>query len=161
MVGDPYHQYLPATIELMRRTFSSVGLPDTVVSDNASTFTSEEFAEFLRLNGVRHVRSLPYHPASNGLVERAILTFKEGMRHQKSGTLNTRLSRFLLCYRITPHSSTGTSPSELMWGRKLRSTLDLLVPDVNRKVQQHQDHQKQLYDSRSRARQVNYGPGPR
>ena len=56
-----------ATIELMRRMFSSVGLPDTVVSDNASTFTSEEFAEFLRLTGVRHVRSPPYHPASNGI----------------------------------------------------------------------------------------------
>ena len=119
-------------------------VPPLHPSDNASTFTSEEFAEFLRLNGIRHVRSPPYHSASNGLIESAVQTFKEGMRHQKSGTLNTRHSRFLQrcrC-RITPHSSTGTSPSELMWGRKLRSTLDLLVPDVNRKVQQNQDHQK-------------------
>ena len=158
-----------ATIELMRRTFASVGLPETVVSDNASTFTSEEFGEFLRRNGIRHVRSPPYHPASNGLVERAVQTFKEGMKRQKSGTLNTRLSRFLLRYRIIPHSSTGTSPSELLWGRKLRSTLDLLVPNTNRKLQQNQDHQKELYDSRSKTRQFNvndfvyarnYGSGP-
>ena len=128
-----------ATIELMRRTFASVGLPETVVSDNAATFTSEEFGEFMRRNGIQHVRSPPYHPASNGLVERAVQTFKEGMKRQKSGTLNTRLSQFLLRYRITPYSSTGTSPSEPLWGRKLRSTLDLLVPNTNRKLQQNQD----------------------
>ena len=32
------------TIELMRKTFSSLGLPETIVSDNAAIFTSEEFA---------------------------------------------------------------------------------------------------------------------
>ena len=90
-----------ATIELMRKTFASVGLPETIVSDNATTFTSEEFTEFLSRNGVRHVRSAPYHPASNGLVERAVRTFKEGMKRLKHGSLNTRLSRFLLRYRIT------------------------------------------------------------
>lgn len=116
------------TIEMMRRTFAGTGLPDTVVSDNAATFTSQEFSDFLKHNGIRHVRSPPYHPASNGLVERAVQTFKEGMKRQKSGTLSSRLSRFLLRYRITPHTTVGASPSELMWGRKLRSTLDLLLP---------------------------------
>jgi transposase InsO family protein len=115
-----------ATIELLRKTFASLGLPEVIVSDNATTFTSEEFTEFL--NGIRHVRSAPYHPASNGLVERAVQTFKDSMKRLTSGSLETRLSRFLFRYRITPHTSTGTSPSELMWGKRLRSPLDLLVP---------------------------------
>lgn len=139
-----------------------------VVSDNASTFTSEEFGKFLRRNGIQHIRTPPYHPASNGLVERAVQTSKEGMKRQKLGTLNTRL-RLLLCYRITQYSSTGVSPSELMWGRKLRSTLDLLLPDVNREVQQSQDQKKQLYDIHSPTQKFNindfvyaqnYGSGP-
>ena len=159
-----------ATIELMRKSFASLGIPETVVSDNATTFTSEEFAGFLKRNGIRHIRSPPYHPASNGLVERAVQTFKEGMKRLKLGSLNTRLSRFLLRYRITPHSSTGSSPSELLWGRKLRSQLDLLLPDTDRKMQQAQDRQKQSHDAHSASRLFlvddtvyarNYGPGPR
>ena len=137
---------------MMRKSFASLGIPETVVSDNATTFTSEEFAEFLKRNSFRHIRSPPYHPAYNSLVERAVQTFKEGMEHLKLGSLNTRLSCFLLRYRITPHSSTGSSPSELLWGRKLRSQLDLLLPDTDRKTQQAQDRQKQSHDALSAPR---------
>ena len=69
-----------ATIELLRKTFSSLGLPEVLVSDNATAFTIAEFSEFLQKNGICHVRTPPYHPASNGLVERAVQSFKEGMK---------------------------------------------------------------------------------
>ena len=98
-----------ATIELLRRTFANVGLPQTIVSDNAPNFTSEEFTAFLKHNGIRHLRSAPYHPASNGIVERAVRTFKEGMRRLNSGSMNTRLSRFLFRYRITPLTASTVS----------------------------------------------------
>ena len=119
-----------ATIELLRRSFATLGLPETVVSDNGTNFTSDEFARFLKKNGIRHIRTPPYHLASNGLAERAVQTFKEGMRKLKDGTLETKLSRFLFKYRLTPHSSTGTAPSELMFGRCLRSQLDNLHPGL-------------------------------
>ena len=158
-----------ATIELLRKSFAALGLPEVIVSDNATTFTSEEFAEFLKKNGIRHIRSPPYHPVSNGLIERAVQTFKGGLKRLKSGSLNTRLCQLLLRYRITPHSSTGSSPAELMMGRKLRTQLDLLRPDLSRKVQQSQDRQKQAHDAHSKPRQFvigdtvyarNYGQGP-
>ena len=60
------------TIEVMRNLFSSYGLPMQVVSDNGPQFVSQEFADFLKQNGVKHVRSTPYHPSTNGLVERFI-----------------------------------------------------------------------------------------
>ena len=159
-----------ATIELLRKTFACLGLPDVVVSDNATTFTSNEFGEFLKQNGVRHVRTPPYHPASNGLVERAVQTFKDGMKRLTNGSLNTRLQRFLFKYRITPHSTTGTSPAELMFGRKLRSHLDQMHPDLRGKVRQNQDRQKEAHDNRARVQDFvigdlvyarNYGQGPR
>ena len=39
------------TIELLRKSFASLGLPEVLVSDNATTFTSEEFAEYTKKNG--------------------------------------------------------------------------------------------------------------
>ena len=91
-----------ATITLMRKSFASLGLPQVIVSDNATNFTSDEFEQFLKKNGVRHIRTPPYHPASNGLVERAVQTFKEGVKKLRDGSLETKLSRFLFKYRITP-----------------------------------------------------------
>ena len=110
--------------------------------DNATNFTSTELAEFHKVKGIRHIRLPPYHPTSNGLAERAIQTFKKGLRKFKSGTLSFILSRSLLWYRITPHSATGSSPSELLWGRRLRSRLDLVLPDAEQGPQEAQDRQK-------------------
>ena len=63
------------TIELLGKSFASLGLPEVLVSDNATRFTNEEFAVFVKKNGIRHIRSPPYHPSSNGLAERAVQTF--------------------------------------------------------------------------------------
>ena len=81
--------------------------------------------------------------------------FKEGMKCLKEGTLNSRLSRFLLHYQITPHSSTGVSPAQLMWGRTLRSQVDLLLPDTSRKAQQALDRQKRSHDAHATERHFN------
>ena len=44
-----------------------------------------EFENFLCQNGVEHVMFAPYHPATNGLVERSVWTFKERMKKLKKG----------------------------------------------------------------------------
>ena len=73
----------------MRKSSSTLGLPEVVISDNATNFTSEEFATFMRKNGIRHVKS---HSSSNGLVEKAVQTLKEGLKKLKEGSLETCLS---------------------------------------------------------------------
>ncbi|XP_054283553.1 uncharacterized protein LOC129000616 [Macrosteles quadrilineatus] len=67
------------TIERLRSLFASYGLPDTLVSDNGPSFTSFEFKEFLKKNGVRFVLSPPYHPASNGAAERCVQEVKKNL----------------------------------------------------------------------------------
>ena len=128
------------TLDLLRKSFSTLGLPEVIVSDNASNFTSEEFAIFMRKNGIRHIKSPSYHPSSNGLAERAVQTLKESLRKLKEDSLETRLSRFLFKYRITPHSSTGVSPAEIMFGRRLRTPLDAIRPNIGNTAQQKQEN---------------------
>ena len=64
----------------------------------------------------------------------------------KDGILNNKLSRLLFTYRITPHSTTGISPSELLMGRKLKSRFDLLKPNIAVRVEQKQQEQKYIHD---------------
>ena len=59
-------------IEELRFLVSQFGLPERIVSDNNTCFTSHEFKEFLKRHGIDHIVSAPYHPASNGLAERAV-----------------------------------------------------------------------------------------
>ena len=112
------------TISHLRRVFSNFGLPDIVVSDNAPNFVSQEMKRFFQKNGVKHVCPAPYHPASNGLAERAVRTFKEGLAKFKEGDLQTRICRFLYNYRRTVHSATGKAPAEIMFNRNFRGTVE-------------------------------------
>ena len=123
-----------ATIEKLREIFATHGLPRTVVSDNGTNFSSGEFEQFMRQNGIRHIKTSPYHPASNGQAERAVRVFKEGIAKMEGRSLKTKLARFLLRYRITPHSTTGVSPVELLMNRQLQTQLTHLRPSVRDRV---------------------------
>ena len=106
-----------ATIEKLREIFATHGLPKTLVSDNGTNFSSSEFELFMSQNGpngIRHIKVSPYHPASNGQAERAVRVFKEGIVKMEGGSLKTKLARFLLRYRITPHSTTGVFTSRVV-----------------------------------------------
>ena len=65
-----------ATIEHLRMIFARFGLPEVMVTDNGTYFTSNEFQEFEQCNSIRHVCIVPYHPLSNGLAERAVQTYQ-------------------------------------------------------------------------------------
>ena len=112
--------------------------------------TSSEFAAFVGQNGIKHLTSAPYHPASNGLAERAMQTVKGALKNEVSGTslksLERQLTQFLFCYRLTPHSTTGIVPAELLMGRRPRCRLDLLHPDISHRVRERQQKQKAGHD---------------
>ena len=116
------------------------------VADNATTFSSDEFKQFTTANGIRNIFSAPYHAASNGLAERAVQTVKQGLKKMNGGSLASKLYRFLARYRVTPHSTTQTSPAELLLKRKPRSRLDLLLPDISNTVFCAQSAQKRYHD---------------
>ena len=138
-------------IAKLRPLFATFGVPETIVSDNGTCFVSEEFEHFLIQNGIKHSTTAPYHPASNGLAEHAVHIIKHGLKKEVAGDMNTRLAKILLNYRITPQSTTGVSPSELLLGRRLRTRLDLLKPHTADRVEQKQSQQKAHHDARAKS----------
>ena len=145
------------TIEKLRFLFSQFGLPETIVSDNAAYFLSDEFEGFLCQNGIKHPTSSAYQPASNGLAERAVQTLKQGLKKVTEGSLKTRIAKVLFTYRITQHSTTGRAPAELLLGRIPRTRLDLLMPRAEERVERKQWQQKARHDSTARARTFSTG----
>ena len=147
------------TIEVLRQLFSSYGLPEQIVSDNGPQFVSEEFRQFMQSNGIRHIRCAPYHPASNGLAERFVRTFKEAMKAGKRDVLSLsyRLANFLFTYRSTPHATTQQPPCSLFLGRTIRTRLDLLRPSLQDQVMAKQASQKDKHDQHAHSRSLEAG----
>ncbi|GFV97975.1 uncharacterized protein K02A2.6 [Trichonephila clavipes] len=150
VVSDAYSKWIEVipmknitasfTMHHLRILFAHCGIPLTLFSDNGASFTSYEFRHFLKLNNIKHITSAPYHPATNGQAERIVQLFKASLKSSRgdSGDLNVKLQRFLLQYRITPHSLTGEFPSALFLKRCIRTRLDLFKPKLRDKVVQKQ-----------------------
>jgi len=116
-------------INHMSSIFARYGIPEIVMSDNGPQYDSNAFKLFAREYRFQHNTSSPYFPQSNGEAERAVKTVK--------GLLQKASDPYLamLAYRATP-LAVGYTPSELLMGRKLRTTVPItrqqrkpIVPD--------------------------------
>ena len=91
----------------------------------------------------------------NGLVERFVQSLKQSLKStQNDGrSLNQRVYSYLLTYRISPHATTGVSPSKLFLQRDIRTRLDLLKPNPQSTVTEKQEQQKLAHDRGVRNRE--------
>ena len=119
-----------STIKILREVCSRFGNMKTLVSDNGPQFTSKEFASFCEGENIRHIKTPPFHPQSNGQVERFVDTLKRTLGKLRNNS--DHLQQFLQQYRATPHLSApdNKSPAELMLGRKIRLPLDAVLPQL-------------------------------
>jgi transposase InsO family protein len=114
------------TMDLLEEDFALFGYPHAIVSDNSTTFTSEEFQTWCRERGITHLTGAPYHPATNGAAERLVQSFKRALQKSKLSPRKA-LQMFLMQYRRTP-LDIGYSPSELLNSRQIRTMIDTLLP---------------------------------
>ncbi|CAM4665883.1 unnamed protein product [Lepidochelys olivacea] len=109
--------------------FSRVGFPKEVLTDQGSNFMSALLRCLWEKCGVRHDWASAYHPQSNGLVERFNGTLKMMLKtfmDQHPQDWDKYLPHLLFAYREVPQESTGFSPFELLYGRRVRGPLDLM-----------------------------------
>lgn len=127
------------SIEKISEFTSRFGSIGTLVSDNGTAFSSEEFQAFCSSRGIKHLRTAPYSPCSNGAAENAVKTVKNALKKLSSDpafqrkSVALQLSSYLEMYRATKHATTGESPFKLMFGREMRIRFDKLKADPERR----------------------------
>lgn len=115
--------------EELFKVFARVGVPKEILTDQGSNFTSNLLAEVYRLLHIQPIRTSPYHPQTDGLVERFNQTLKAMLRRavtEEGKDWDKLVPYVLFAYREVPQASTGFSPFELLYGRPVRGPLDIL-----------------------------------
>lgn len=112
-------------IKALKDIFSKLGLPKTIRTDNGRQYVSEEFKRFCTENNTSLIRTPPYWPQANGEVENMN---KSLVKRLKIAAANKRdykeeIQKFILMYNVTPHGTTGSAPSELMFNRRIRDKI--------------------------------------
>ena len=110
--------------------------------------------QFLHLKGIKHSRTAPYHPATNGIAEHFVQTLKRTLLagREDARSPEHKLASFLLHYRTTPHSVPGEPPSVLLNNCRLKTVLDLIKQDIGHRVHDRQELQKRTYDQHAQER---------
>jgi hypothetical protein len=142
-------------IKKFKEIFSRFGIPKTLIADNMP-FNSFEMQQFAKDWQFEIVTSSPYHPKSNGLVEKAVGIFKTMFK--KASENKQDLDLYLMNYRNAPVAGLQHSPSQLLNSRVMRTKLPingqvlkpkLVSKDIQDEMKDNQRQQKTYYDRRS------------
>ena len=119
--------------EALLDIFSRNGVPMSLLSDQGAQFMGVLMKRLCERLGIRQIRTTPYHPQSNGSVERMHGTLVPMLRKlvQKDLPWDEQLKFALYAMRATPNRSTGFAPFEIIHGRVLRSPLDLVLQEID------------------------------
>ena len=109
---------------------SRVGVPQEILTENGTNFVSKVVNQFCQTTGVYMIRTFPYHPETDGMVERFNSTLKRLLRKltQNDKVEWDKCLPFVLwAYHGMVHATTGFFPYKLLFGREMRMPLDELV----------------------------------
>ena len=108
---------------------SRFGVPQEILTNQGANFTSKLLTELYRMLHVHPIRTTPYHPQTDGLVERFNKTLKSMLRKaaiSEGKDWDKMVPYLLFAYREVEQVSTGFSPFELVYGWPVRGPLDVL-----------------------------------
>lgn len=106
------------------------GVPTRLLTDQGRNFVSSLMKEICKNLGIKKIQTTPYHPQSNGMVERLHRTLTDSLSHfvRRDGRDWHKWVKYVvMAYRSIPHSSTGYSPNYLMYGREIRAPCEYQV----------------------------------
>ncbi|KAG8175720.1 hypothetical protein JTE90_022472, partial [Oedothorax gibbosus] len=96
------------------------GCPLRITTDQGRQFESELFSAFSRLFGIQRIRTTPYHPQSNGLIENFHRPMKAALKAYDTEEWSDALPTLLLGFRAAFKEDLQATPAEMVYGRALR-----------------------------------------
>ena len=119
----------PRVAKELVNLFSHVGVPDEILTDQGKNFMSSLLEEIYCLLHTKRIRTTPYHPQTDGVVERFNGTLKGMLRkfvswNQKD--LDQYLPYLLFAYCEVLQEIIRLSPFELLYESQVRVPLDVL-----------------------------------
>ena len=140
-------------IESLEKVFSRHGYPVTIKSDNGPQFIAAEFIDYCKTINVKPIKVTARWAQANGEVERQNRSLLKRLQIAQAEKKNwkSELLTYLLAYRSMPHNTTGVSPAELLFGRKLRTK----IPELNER--EYVSHQAvRDHDAEQKAKSKEY-----
>lgn len=105
---------------LVNNWIARFGVPDIITTDQGRQFESDLLRSLTTVSGIQHIRTSPYHPQSNGMLERFHRTLKAALTAHETPQWSQRLPIVLLALRNTVKQDIGVTPAELVFGTTLR-----------------------------------------
>ena len=127
----PNHTAAVIADKIVEEFLFRMGIPHQIHTDQGSEFDSELIKEVCRLLRVNKTRTTPYHPQSDGLVERANRTIGKMMAmacNQAHDNWDELVPYIMFAYRASIHATTKCTPNMLMLNREVNLPIDLIHP---------------------------------
>ena len=145
----------PSLIDVVQDAVDRTGMTDVPVedrtkllSDNGSGYISRAFQEYVQLVGIRHIFAAPYHPQTNGKLERYHQTLKRTVNqvpYDVPEDLQCAIEKFVdfYNYRRYHKSLKDITPSDMLAGRQ-DQILARRKESKDRSLQRRKEHNKTL-----------------
>ncbi len=117
-----------AVATVILEIFCRLSIPDEILTDRGSNFVSTFMREVYHFLGIKHLKTSPYRPQTNGCLEKYHHTLMQMVRKSVTDKKDwdLYLPYLLFACRETPSSATGYSPFHLLYGKHVHGPLDVL-----------------------------------
>ena len=153
----------------LQKITSLWGCMDTIITDGGPPYDSQKFKDYMVTQGIQHHICTPENPQANGFVEvfqKVIVKIIHTAVVTKEDP-KAAVEKYLMTYRAAPHKTTGKSPYELMFRRKMKTKLpsirtrqdNLIEKEARKKHDEEKQKQKERHDKKYKAKKKNIQPG--
>ena len=110
--------------QFIHQWVAKFGVPKNITTDRGANLIASVFPHLHRLLGISHIKTTPYHPAANGMIERFHRTLKAAVKASVTKDWYMKLPLILLGFCVAIKEDVGYSPAELVYGTQLRLPTD-------------------------------------